>query len=84
MFIKIQFKHHSYGNHKAEVTAARLDKYIKYRASPAVLSEERIRDFCTSLELHEGTPLFTAIMLGSDCDPLPALSPSFTSMSTQW
>ena len=52
------------------------------RSSPAVLSEERIRRFCPSLESHESAPLFTAVMQGNDCDPLLAVSPSVRSISS--
>ena len=82
LFSEIQFVHHPCGKHVAEVAAARLDKYKKYRASPAVLSEERIKRFCISLELHESVPLFTAVMQGNDCYPLLAVSPSVSSMSS--
>ena len=75
--------HRSYRKRKAEVAAALLDKYKKCRG-PAVLSEEHIRRFCTSLEPHESAPLFTAIMQGNDCDPLLAVSPSASSMPTRW
>ena len=71
LFSEIQFVHHSYGKRKAEVTVALLDKYQKYLASPAVLSEEHIQRCCTSLEEHEIVPLFTAVMRGNDCDPSP-------------
>ena len=69
---------------KAEVAAARLDKYKWYCASPAVLSEKRIQHFCTSLESHESVPLFTAIMRGNDCDPLLTVSPSVSSMLSSY
>ena len=59
-----------HGKCKTEFAAARLDKYKKYHASPAVLS----------LETHESAPLFTAIMRGKYCDPLLAVSPSVSSM----
>ena len=58
MFSEIQFVQPSYGKCKAEVAAARLYKYKKCRASPAVLSEENIQRFCTFLESHESVPLF--------------------------
>ena len=76
----MQFVYHLYGKRKAEVAAARLDKYRKCHASLAVLSEERIQRFCTSLESHESSPLFTAVMRGND--PLLAGSPSVSSMSS--
>ena len=74
--------HHSHGKRKAEVAAARFDKHEKCRASPAVLSEECFRCFCSSLESHESAPLlFTDVMRGSDSDLLLAVSPSVSSMS---
>ena len=53
LFSKIEFVNHSYGKHTAEDAAARLDKYKKYCACPAVLSEECIQCFSTYLELHK-------------------------------
>ena len=72
----------SYGKCKAEFAAARLDKYQKYLVSPTVLPEERLRYFRTSLESHESAPLFSVVMQAKNCEPLLALSPSVSSMSS--
>ena len=82
LFSDIQFVHHAYRKCKVEVAAARLDEYKRCHASPAVLSEERIQHFCTSLEAHGSAPLFTAVMRDKDYDPLLAVSPSVSSMSS--
>ena len=73
LFSEIQFVHLSCGKRKAVVVAA-LDKFKKYCTGPVVLSEERIRCFCTSRKFLESAPLLNAVMRGNDCDPLLAVS----------
>ena len=63
-----------YGKCKAEFAAAHLDKYQKYLASAAVLSDKRLRHFRS--ESHESGPLLTAIMQAKNLEPLLAVSPS--------
>jgi len=55
LFSEIQFVHHVYGKRKAEDCALRIEKVKKYRACPpslSIVTEERIRKLCTSLEAN--------------------------------
>ena len=74
LFSRILFVHHSYGKHKVEKSAIRMEKMKTYRACPSnssTLTEEHIRQFCTSLEGKTNAPLFTVVMRNNDCKPLP-------------
>ena len=51
-----------------------MEKMKSSRACPSsssALTEERIRQFCTSLESKTNAPLFTIVMRNNDCKPLP-------------
>ena len=56
LFSEIQFVHHTYGKHKPEAAALRMEEHNNYPACPEPLrpiSEEQIRQFCTRLESHQ-------------------------------
>lgn len=72
LFSEIQFVHHAYGKRKAEDYALRVSKIKRFRACPptcGLVSEEKIRKFCTSLEANNNAKLFTSVMRNNDCKP---------------
>ena len=79
LFSDIQFVHHSFGKRKAEEMKTRMEKYTEYRACPVshqVLSEEHIRRLCTSLDSQQKSALFSMVLRGNDCKPVPPHSSS--------
>ncbi len=81
LFSEIQFVHHVYGKRKAEECALRMEKLKKYRACPSNLSivtEERIRKLCTSLEADSNAVPFTTVMRNNDYKPLSSSTSPFS------
>ena len=77
LFSEIQFVHHTYGKRKAEEGALQMEKMKKYRACTSIFSrvtEDSIRELCTSLEAGNNASLFTTMMRSNGCQPLPSTS----------
>ena len=77
LFSEIQFVHHTYGKRKAEEGALQMEKMKQYRACTSIFSrvtEDSIRELCTSLEAGNNASLFTTMMRSNGCQPLPSTS----------
>ncbi len=79
LFPEILFVHDSYGKHKADGTAVRLDKHKNYCACISIPLEESIQQFCMNLEV-KNVLLFTAVLWGNDCKLVYRVSNSSSSV----
>ncbi len=60
------------GNWKAEDYALHVSKIKRFHACPPtcnLVTEEKIRKYCTSLEANNNAKLFTSVMRNNDCKP---------------
>ncbi len=72
LFSDIKFVHHTYGKRKAEEYALRVDKIKRFQACPPscnLITEDKLRKFCTSLEANNNATQFTAVIRNNDCKP---------------